>query len=368
MKILFLVSTLGLGGAEKQLIAWAQILQARFRAEVFVASFAATVNARRGALEELGVPVLIVGRDISNAQRIGRVMSFVRKNRVDVVHAFSFRLSPIAVLTATASGAAVAASFQGDGEADIRLLSAPQRLLTLRTVKRYTSNSRDAIARVRSRLRADAVLEYVPNLVTPPDPECIERRRVAPDHDPVALAVARLDHNKRLDVFLDALVLARKSEPRLTGVIVGDGPDRDQLTERALSLGLLPEGVTFPGAMLDPSDNYAGADIFVHLAESEGMPNVVLEAMATGLPVVTTAAGDLRNLMRPNENGLLVPLDDARSVAESLIHLVRDPSLRAKLGHQGREDTLNSFNVQTVGDALDRFYSTVIPLNSAVAP
>ncbi|MCL5734683.1 MAG: hypothetical protein M1274_03690, partial [Actinobacteria bacterium] len=152
MKILFLVSTLGLGGAEKQLVAWTQILQERFQAQVLVASFATTVKERLGALEELGVPVLIVGRDIDNFRRVERVVLFARRHRVSVVHAFSFRLSPIAILAATASGAVPAASFQGDGEADLRLLTTLHRLLTLHIVKHYTSNSRDAIARVRPHL------------------------------------------------------------------------------------------------------------------------------------------------------------------------------------------------------------------------
>lgn len=366
MKILFLVSTLGLGGAETQLIAWAKILRERFGAEPFVASFATTVNARRESLEEQGVPVLIAGRDISNFQRIRRVTAFARENQVDVVHAFSFHLTPVAILTAAASGAVAAASFQGDGEADLAPLGTPQRLLTLRTVKYYTSNSRDAMTRMRSHLRANALLEYVPNLVTPPDPARLERRRSAGDHDPVALAVARLDDNKRLNVFLEALALARRTEPRLTGVIVGDGPDRDQLTDQASRLGLLPEGVTFSGAVLDPSDNYEAADIFVHLAEREGMPNVVLEAMAMGVPVVTTAAGDLRNFIRPDENALLVPLDDAVSVAENLVTLIRDPELRTRLGDKGRADTLRSFDVQTVGDALGRFLSAVCPSKAQI--
>ncbi len=359
MKILFLISTLGLGGAEKQLVACADILQREIGARVCVASFDETRTERLPALENLGVPVMIAGRDQDMPRRIQRVVSFARKSRPDVVHAFSFSLSPLALVTAMTVNAAPAASFQGDGVSDLEGRNALLTRGTFAFVNYYTSNSHEAIARVKPRMRPRALVQYVPNLVAPPAQTMEGSRLPRKSGELTVLSVGRMDDNKRLGVFLQALAAARTLEPQLTGVIVGDGPARPGLMEQAASLGLLPQGVRFTGQLLDPSSSYADADMFVHLAISEGTPNVVLEAMAMGLPVVATGAGDLCRIIRPGQNGFLVPFDDVPATAQRLVELARAPELRMRLGGEGRRDVLKSFGSAEVRRSLERFYTAV---------
>lgn len=362
MRILFLISTLGLGGAEKQLVAWTELLQTELGAHVSVVSFDSNQTAHIEALERLQVPILVLGRELRTDRRIRELVWFARENRAEVVHAFSCYLSPLAISAAAACGATPVSSFRGDGLADLQGLRTPLRLPTLKIVKFFSSNSREALTRVKPHVRSDALLHYVPNLVSVSNDDHPHRDDVNQD-DPVphivALAVGRLDDNKRLDVFLKALAKAREEEPRLTGMIVGDGPSRDALTRQAAALGLLPEGVTFLGQIPDPGPIYANADIFVHLAESEGTPNVVLEAMAAGLPVLTTAAGDLRRIVRPPDNGVIVPFDNPASVVEHLTMLARSPELRRRLGERARLEVLHSFSSRRVRDSLNRFYSAI---------
>jgi glycosyltransferase involved in cell wall biosynthesis len=361
LKILLLISTLGLGGAERQLVAWADILQRDLGAQVCVATFDEKRLERLPALEALDIPVVVAGRDHNPLKRVGRVVSFAHKNQPDIVHAFSFSKSTLAVGVAGLVRAVPAASFQGDGLSDMSALRAPYRRQTLARIRYFTSNSHEAIVRMRPDLPEKALLQYVPNVVATPDRQLRDSRSANDRRDLRVLAVARLDENKRIDVFLEALAAARRVAPRLTGVIVGDGPSRESLMDRASKLDLLPEGVRFTGQLLDPSEQYASADIFVHLAASEGTPNVVLEAMAMGLPVVTTAAGDLRLIIEPGENGLLVPFDDVASAAGCLVGLAGSPELRARLGEQGRLQVLRSFGVEQLRDSLNRFYSSIRP-------
>ncbi len=175
MKILFLISTLGLGGAEKQLVACADILQREIGARVCVASFDETRTERLPALENLGVPVMIAGRDQDMPRRIQRVVSFARKSRPDVVHAFSFSLSPLALVTAMTVNAAPAASFQGDGVSDLEGRNALLTRGILAFVNYYTSvPMRQSPG--GSRMRPQALVQYAFQTCGPsgPDDENIE--------------------------------------------------------------------------------------------------------------------------------------------------------------------------------------------------
>jgi glycosyltransferase involved in cell wall biosynthesis len=359
MNVLFLTGSLGLGGAEKQLLVWVEMLQADLGMKVSVACFDETRLERLQALEEMGVPVTVAGRDQGTAKRLERVVSFARKNRADIVHAFNYYLATSAIIAAAVVRGTPAASFQGDGVSDMEGLDVFRRQPPFKLVKYFTSNSHEAMARVRPQLRSKALLQYVPNLVAAPAGETFETRFTDGRRGTVALVVARLDDNKRVNVFLDALAAARQAEPDINGVVVGDGPSRQNLEEQAARLGLLPGGVEFLGKLPDVWARYAAADVFVHLALSEGTPNVVLEAMTAGLPVVATAAGDVGRIVQPDHNGLLVPFDDAPAVTRCLVELARSPQLRARLGRQGRLDVQASFGAKQVRDSLERFYSAV---------
>jgi len=356
MNVLFLAPSLGLGGAEKQLVVWADMLQRDLGLRVSAACLDQSRTQRLAVLKELGVPVVIAGTDRSIARRIGQVVSFARENKAQIVHAFSFYLAPLAIVTAMAVKATPAASFQGDGVADLDV-GAMRRVSGLHLVEFFTSNSHEAIARIRTHLPKDAFLQYVPNLVTQP---AVAVQRSADDQPAIiALVVARLDENKRVDVFVEALARARQVEPRLRGVIVGDGPERERLESLARQHGLLGSGVEFLGLLPDPSSCYAVADIFVHLARSEGTPNVVLEAMAAGLPVVVTPAGEVRRIVRSGENGLLVSFDDVSSVADCLVSLARSTELRQRLGTRAQTEVLADYGLRRVKDSLERFYAAV---------
>lgn len=367
MNILFLISTLGLGGAEKQLLYWIRILQSDFDASSSVAYFSPSQSARLLTLEELEVPVIAVGRESHALRRVSKVVSFARRNRAEIIHAFNCYLSPVAVVAGAAVRAVPVSSFRGDGLSDLQALGGLLRRPTLKLVRNYTSNSRWALDQVKPFVRGDSLLQYVPNLVTLPRLP----RRPKPHTESgrtVALAVGRLDCNKRLEVFLEALAIARSEEPGLTGVIVGEGPDRTALERRACQLGLLPDGVTFRGEVTDPAQNYASADVFVHLAESEGTPNVVLEAMSMELPVVTTPAGDLRFMVEPRQTGFLVPTNDPKTTAQRLIQLSRSSRLRAELGARGRKYVEDSHNIDAVRNSLDRFYAALRRPHESLRP
>lgn len=179
----------------------------------------------------------------------------------------------------------------------------------------------------------------------------------ASNSDCICISVSRLMPLKRMDVFLRALELARRTEVRLRGIVVGSGPEASRLEQLAAELGLLPDGVQFLGAREDIADLLRKSAMFVFCSESEGTPNVVLEAMAAGLPVVTTPAGDAGDLVRAADGGMVVGFGDVQAVAESMIQLARSPEMRFRLGMSGRDYIARNCDVSMLAERLFKIYS-----------
>lgn len=165
------------------------------------------------------------------------------------------------------------------------------------------------------------------------------------------LTVGRLSPQKGIAVLLNAFAQLKKqvSTP-VQLLIAGDGPLRQELEELSKTL-CLENQVVFYG-WCDPDEVltlYRQADIFTLASFDEGMPNVMLEAMAVGLPIVATNIAGSCELVSEGENGFLVPAGESGPLAESLLRLVNDPSLRISMGHKSRE-LVNNYSWKKVGE------------------
>jgi len=147
------------------------------------------------------------------------------------------------------------------------------------------------------------------------------------------LSVGRLVSAKGHGVLLEGVAIAARNGVPIELTIVGDGPRRDRLEALTAELGL-GEQVTFAGAIAQDRlpAMFAAADAFCLPSFAEGLPVVLMEAMATGLPAVTTGVMGIPELVVDDENGLIVPPGRADLVADALVRLARDPELRARLG------------------------------------
>jgi glycosyltransferase involved in cell wall biosynthesis len=150
------------------------------------------------------------------------------------------------------------------------------------------------------------------------------------------LFVGRVVFQKGLDVLLAALAqLAPGNDWHLE--IIGDGDPRPALEAEAARLGLAGR-ITFAGwqRRAEIAERYRAADVFVFPSRDEGMPNVVLEAMASGLPIVATAIAGNEELVRDGENGFLIRPDDAAALAAALGRILADNARREAMGRASR--------------------------------
>jgi len=124
------------------------------------------------------------------------------------------------------------------------------------------------------------------------------------------ILIGRLSEIKRVDRFLGAIKLAKEKLPRINAVIVGDGPDKEELEGLALKLGIADD-VDFVGWQNNVHTWLQKSKCFVLTSDSEGLSQALIQAMMTGLPAITSDVGDLGDLLKNNENGYLVsPLSE----------------------------------------------------------
>lgn len=168
------------------------------------------------------------------------------------------------------------------------------------------------------------------------------RRPTAPG-TPEVLCVARLVEKKGVELLLDAIALLRKRHVNLRCTIVGDGPQAEELRRRATALRL-DDTVDFLGAQTHEQvvGHLNRADLFVLPAkiaadgDRDALPTVLLEAMASGLPCLSTAVGGIPEIIAHRSTGLVVPPDNSWALAEAIAELLRNPTLCATMGRAGR--------------------------------
>lgn len=166
-----------------------------------------------------------------------------------------------------------------------------------------------------------------------PDRRCDDtRHRLAPGADRILLYVGRFAPEKRLPLLLDAFERVNTNENRIALVLIGDGPSGIELRKRNVP------SVYFTGYLTgeDLANAYAAADAFVFPSDTETFGNVVVEAMASGLPVISVARGGVLDTVVSGENGILTAPGDAEEMATAMQRIIEDDALRTRLAAGAR--------------------------------
>jgi glycosyltransferase involved in cell wall biosynthesis len=163
------------------------------------------------------------------------------------------------------------------------------------------------------------------------------RRELAPGAERILLYVGRLASEKRVDVLLDAFHRIRAAAPRTALVFVGDGPAAARLR------GDAPDGVHFTGFMRGEqlADAYAAADLFVFASDTETFGNVVLEALASGVPAVVVDQGGVTETVETGRTGVRVPPRDVVAFAAACVELLSNEDERLRLADGARAEALS---------------------------
>lgn len=164
--------------------------------------------------------------------------------------------------------------------------------------------------------------------------------------------VGRLEKVKGVNFLIDAFAALAEQHPHLQLQLVGDGSERAALAEQASKLGLRDK-VHFLGIRSDMPTLYPTFDLFVLPSLWEGMPNVALEAMACGVPVIATDTGGTPEVVHDSKSGVLVPPGDAAALTQAMVALIGDAERHCQLAQAGRRFVEQTFSInQTIAQTV----------------
>ena len=164
--------------------------------------------------------------------------------------------------------------------------------------------------------------------------------------------VARLDAIKNHSTLFQAFKIVTRLHPLAKLVVVGDGPEMDRLKSET------PDNTIFLGYRSDTALLMRSFDLFVLPSFNEGISNTILEAMATGLPVMASNAGGNPELIQDGVNGFLVDPENFVQMAEKIMVYIQSPDIRAQHGSQGRKLALEKFSIAAMVRRYEEVYQT----------
>ena len=354
LRVCFVAGTLGQGGAERQLY---YMLKSLVEAGAQVRLLSLTQGEfYQEPIQKLGVSVIWIGQSGNKLVRLARLMRELKRSPVDILQSQHFHANVYVALAGRCLRIPHLGAMRSTGSNEVAMTGRLLGPWCLRWPKAIAANSQVAIQYATAQGISSARLHHLPNALDTSVFHPVDR----PERTPVrVVAVGRLGPEKRFDRFLRTLAAVRRmGQMSLEGVLVGNGPLRAELEAKCDELGLRGS-VQFLGAVSDMMTVYPRADVLMLTSDWEGTPNVLLEAMATGLPVLATCVGGVPQVVRDNSTGFLVDVADEDRLAVRLRELVESHVLRARMGAAGIQFVEQHYSLASLPTALAALYEKV---------
>jgi len=345
-RLLIVITLAEIGGAQTYVAGLLPALSDSFEVTVAAWGPGPLIDACR-ANDIPFVPLRHVRRPLSPVHDLlglFELIGLMRRLRPQIVHANSSKAGVLARLAAAATRVPIRIftvhgwAFKAHSGLAARLYLAADRLMRpLTTMTICVSETERAAGLAMRTCRAERTT-VIRNAV-----ELQPARPEPAGGPPLVLGVGRLKAPKDFGTLVHAMALLPTDSCRLR--VAGDGPERTALSEEIQALGLAGT-VELLGDRDDVAELLRRSHVFVLSSRSEGMPMSVLEAMATGVPVVASAVGGLPELVVEEETGLLVEPGDEKALAGAIASLLDDPELRRKLGSAGHARARDLFDLE----------------------
>lgn len=374
VRILYLTNRLAPAGAETFLLNRLSVLD-RSRFEPYVGELRAGGDLKP-SFEHAGVPTITfgAGRQLDTGV-FYRLYSFLRRERITILEAHVWWACLVGRIVGTAARVPIIITNEQDmraGEtthrADVLFAGDLTMRLSDACVHITKATQRSFAETTPKILQGPAIRRIIPNgidarkiaeTVARVDRKA-KRASLGIAEDAVVIGnVARLAEQKGLTYLLPAFANILEREPRAHLVLVGWGPQEEEL--RALAKELrVDHRVTFAGKRLDVGEILATLDVFAFSSVHEGQGIAILEAMAAGVPVVTTNVDGIPDMVRHEASGLLVPPRDPEAIVAAVMRVLTDEALVEKITDGAKRVAFDEVSVEAAGRAYNALYEELL--------
>ena len=364
--IAIIAGQLVVGGAERQLYLWlANLARERFNTIVL------TLHPGYGdywekPVEDLGIPLFRINHRKNRFSRLREIRRTLQPFQPQLVHGWH--------LFSGAYASLVAPRFKAKSLVGIRSsFESIQNSLELRIAERFAdafiTNSESAAARIKSEKPSVRQVYVVPNAVIV-DFEAREAVREKLKQElglrPDALwliAIGRMEQLKHFDELLEVAASLREKHCNFQLILIGGGAEESYLKQLSQQLRL-EDYVRITGEIPNANRWLKGFDIFCMPSVSEGLPNVVMEAAAAGLPIVTWQLPFYEELLTPEETALMAAPGDRAGFEQAVLKLINDQSLREELGAAAQAQITEKFSLDRYIQNMTRVYEMMLQFDS----
>ncbi len=361
MNILFMnsISQDTWGGGEKWMLTAAVGLRERGHS-IFFAGRKGSLFLQRCSEDNFPVLSLVIGSDFS-PRVIGKLIGFIKKNGISAI---------VANFNKDVRLAGLAAKFAGNP-----ILVARNGLPILHNNWRYRFTYKWLVNGIITNTQAikhrylkygwlkDDFIRVIPNGISPFIPADIDVQALReqfrlPKQHPVIGIFGRLIKQKQHTIFLEVAKNILQEWPEAVFLIVGDGPLRDEIRQYAYELKIL-DNIYMLGRQKQVIGLYALCDIVLLTSEEEGLPNVVLESMLMGKPVVAFDVGGVGELIESEKTGIIVPPNDIYLMTQKTKELLLSPEMRTAIGHEAQLFVQRNFTLKKMIDQIESYLTAL---------
>ena len=370
-RVLHLRASNFVGGPEWQLLRYAELDRdgpCELLFGVYIGPYEG--HELRDALKNRGMNVLSLPME-SAAASARTLLKVLRKERIGLICTHGYKADILGLVAGGYAGVPVACFLRG-WTGENRRVRFYEKLdgMALRFADRVVCLSNSQAKRVSSDPALSPKIRIVTNAINTPAVELSDRaaareelrERFKLPEDCVVIATAgRLSPEKGAGDLIEAAVQVRKKAANARFLIFGGGALEDELQGKIVQLGL--QGVvTIAGFEPNFRKLLAGVDLLVNPSHSEEMPNVVLEGMASGIPVVATAVGGVEEIAGPQKTVRLVPAGNPTAQADAILELIGHPETAAQLGRAGYVRVAEAFSADKQRDQFHELYGEFLPV------
>jgi glycosyltransferase involved in cell wall biosynthesis len=356
LKLCFVAGTLDHGGAERQLF---YILKALRQSGADVRLLTLTKGEFwEDRIRALGVPVKFIGQSSAKPLRLSHLLRELRRNPPTILQSQHFYTNLYVSAAARMLSLKDIGAIRNDGHSEVGCHGRIFGRLSLRTPSLLAANSRSGMRNVESLGVPGSRVYLLPNVI---DTEHFTPAPRAEGQPFQVLGVGRLVTQKRFDRFLRVVAALKNScKRRVKATIVGAGPDEAILREKALSMELGPDVLEFKGTVNDMRAVYQNADLFLLTSDWEGTPNVLLEAMASGMAVVSTNVGGVADIVQHGENGFRFNTSDEKGMIDGIRTLIGHDEVRKDLARSARRFVIDEYSLHRLPHFLGGLYQAAL--------